>query len=48
MDIQPGEVLITYADIGKAKKLLGYEPKTDVEEGVKEFVKWYKGYYNQK
>jgi UDP-glucuronate 4-epimerase len=45
MDIQPGEVLITYADIGKAKKLLGYEPKTDVEEGIKEFVKWYKQFY---
>jgi UDP-glucuronate 4-epimerase len=45
MEIQPGEVLITYADIKKAKKLLGYNPKTNIEKGVKEFVEWYKKFY---
>lgn len=39
---QPGDVPITYADISKAKKLLGYNPKTSVEEGIEKFVKWFK------
>ncbi len=39
---QPGDVPITYADITKAKKLLGYNPTTSIEEGMKKFVEWYK------
>ncbi|MEW5822296.1 MAG: GDP-mannose 4,6-dehydratase [Cyanobacteriota bacterium] len=39
---QPGDVPITYADITKAKSLLGYNPTTDIVDGIKEFVKWYK------
>ena len=31
----------TYADISKAKELLGYEPKVSIEEGVRKFVKWF-------
>jgi len=31
----------TYADISKAKELLGYRPKTSIEEGVERFVKWF-------
>jgi UDP-glucuronate 4-epimerase len=34
------EPLITYADISKARKLLGYEPKIMVEEGLRRFVEW--------
>jgi UDP-glucuronate 4-epimerase len=34
------EPLITYADISKARKLLGYEPKVMVEEGLRRFVEW--------
>lgn len=41
MPIQPGDVTITYADITKSKKLLGYDPKTSIEEGIRNFVKWY-------
>lgn len=41
MPLQPGDVPETYADIGKAKEMLGYEPKTGIEEGVKKFIKWY-------
>ena len=40
---QPGDVHITYADISKAKRLLGYNPETSIEEGMKEFIKWYFG-----
>jgi UDP-glucuronate 4-epimerase len=43
--LQQGDVLITSADITKAKKLLGYNPKKSLKEGVKEFVEWYKEYY---
>ncbi|MFA5075833.1 MAG: GDP-mannose 4,6-dehydratase [Patescibacteria group bacterium] len=40
--MQPGDVDITYADIRKAQKLLGYQPKTTIEEGMDKFVSWYK------
>ena len=36
----PTEPLITYADVSKARRLLGYEPKVQVEEGLKRFVEW--------
>jgi UDP-glucuronate 4-epimerase len=35
------DVSYTYADIGKARKLLGYEPKVSVADGVKRFYDWY-------
>lgn len=35
------DVPITYADISKAKKDLGYDPKTDIKQGMKEFVTWF-------
>ena len=40
--MQPGDVDRTYANISKAKKLIGYSPKTSFEEGIKKFVEWYK------
>ena len=39
-----GEVKRLIADATKAKKLLGWSPKYRLEEGLKEFVKWYKNY----
>lgn len=45
MPMQPGDVPITFSDTSKAKKLLGYEPNVSIEEGVKNFVDWYKSYY---
>ena len=39
--IPNGDVPITYADISQAKKLLGWEPETSVEEGLKQFSEWY-------
>ena len=42
LPMQPGDVERTYADITKAKSLIGYEPKTTFEEGIKNFVEWYK------
>ena len=42
LPMQPGDVDRTYADISKAKKLIGYEPKTTFEDGIRKFVNWYK------
>lgn len=39
---QEGDVPVTFADISKAKKLLGYNPKTDLKQGIKNFFEWYK------
>lgn len=41
LPMQPGDVDITYADIEKAKSLLGYHPKYSFEEGIRNFVDWY-------
>jgi UDP-glucuronate 4-epimerase len=39
----PTEPLITYADVGKAKKLLDYEPRVQIEQGLERFVEWMRG-----
>ncbi|MGB7070509.1 MAG: GDP-mannose 4,6-dehydratase [Pyrinomonadaceae bacterium] len=39
--LQPGDVPITFADISKAKRLLGYDPKTKIEQGIPKFVEWF-------
>jgi UDP-glucuronate 4-epimerase len=39
---QPGDVPITYADISKAQRLLGYSPQTPFQKGIDEFVAWYR------
>jgi UDP-glucuronate 4-epimerase len=44
MDIQPGDVPATWADAGLLRRLTGYAPQTDVREGVKRFVTWYREY----
>lgn len=38
---QPGDMPLTYADISKARKLLGYNPKTKLSEGLPKFVDWF-------
>lgn len=47
LDKQPmqlGDVEKTYADISKAKEVLGYNPKTNFEDGIKKFIEWYMNY----
>lgn len=39
---QEGDVPLTFADISKAKKLLGYSPKVSLRQGMKKFFEWYK------
>jgi UDP-glucuronate 4-epimerase len=40
--LQPGDVPQTFADITKARRLLGYTPQTQIEEGIKKFVEWFR------
>jgi len=40
--LQPGDVPLTWADISKASKALGYKPATGLEEGLTRFVAWYR------
>lgn len=42
MPMQPGDVNRTFADVSKAKRLLGYQPTTPVEEGIPRFIEWFK------
>lgn len=39
---QPGDVPITYADISKARRLLNYDPKTKIEQGIPRFAEWFR------
>jgi len=39
---QPGDVPITFANIDKARKSLGYNPKVKIEEGIPKFVEWFR------
>ncbi len=41
LEMQPGDVLRTNADITKARKLLGYHPATNFQFGIKKFVEWF-------
>ena len=45
MDMQPGDVLRTYADVSDLEKTIGFKPSTSIEDGLEKFVKWYKGFY---
>jgi len=38
---QPGDVPLTFADVTKARTLLGYEPQVKIEEGVRRFAQWF-------
>lgn len=42
LPMQPGDVEMTYADITKAQKLLGYNSQTTLEQGIQKLVNWYK------
>ncbi|MFW5946371.1 MAG: NAD-dependent epimerase/dehydratase family protein [Candidatus Natronoplasma sp.] len=44
--MQPGDMKVTYADISGSQKKLGFEPETDLREGIEKFVDWYKEYYS--
>ncbi|HIF9201168.1 TPA: NAD-dependent epimerase [Photobacterium damselae] len=47
MDMQPGDVYMTYADTEDLFNATGYKPEVKVKEGVKAFVDWYRAYYQK-
>ncbi|MBD0370783.1 MAG: SDR family NAD(P)-dependent oxidoreductase [Pyrinomonadaceae bacterium] len=40
--MQPGDVPQTFADITKARRLLNYDPQTQIEEGIRRFIEWFR------
>ena len=42
LPVPPGDVNLTWADITKSKKVLGYSPNTSFDEGIKKFVAWFR------
>jgi UDP-glucuronate 4-epimerase len=46
MDLQPGDVPKTYADIDELVRDVGFRPKTPIEVGIPKFIEWYLEYYN--
>jgi UDP-glucuronate 4-epimerase len=42
LPMQAGDVPVTFADISKARKKLGYQPSTSMAEGLNRFVEWYR------
>jgi UDP-glucuronate 4-epimerase len=45
---QPGDVPVTYADISKARKLLDYDPRVKIREGIPKFIEWYRQHKKEK
>jgi len=48
LPMQAGDVAKTYADIESTRRDFGFEPKTQIQEGLQQFVNWYLSYYCQK
>jgi len=45
LPMQPGDVPITYADVTELTEATGFCPHTSIEDGLREFIAWYRGYY---
>jgi UDP-glucuronate 4-epimerase len=45
LPMQPGDVLATYADIDDLTRDVGFRPQTSIEDGIAEFVAWYRDHY---
>ncbi len=45
LPMQPGDVPATYADVEDLSRAVGFSPATPLEDGIEEFVKWYRSYY---
>lgn len=44
LEMQPGDVVRTYADTDRLESVVGYKPKMEIEEGIARFVSWYKDF----
>jgi UDP-glucuronate 4-epimerase len=45
LPMQPGDVMETYADIGDLMRDVGFRPQTSIENGIRDFVAWYRDHY---
>jgi UDP-glucuronate 4-epimerase len=45
LPMQPGDIAATFADIGRARMKLGFQPATTIAEGIPLFVRWYLDYH---
>lgn len=45
LPLQAGDVIATYADVDDLVMEVGFKPATPIEEGIKRFVEWFRGYY---
>ena len=45
MEMQPGDVVKTYADTTDLEEAINFKPKTTIEEGLGKYVEWYKEFY---
>ena len=43
--MQPGDVYQTYADVSELGRDFGFKPSILLEDGLREFARWYRGYY---
>ncbi|MDX1259485.1 NAD-dependent epimerase [Exiguobacterium sp. K1] len=48
IEMQPGDVMRTYADVSELERDIDFKPSTSIEDGLGKFVDWYKEYYNVK
>ena len=46
LPMQPGDVHATYADVDDLARDVGFKPNTPIEEGINNFIVWFRGYYN--
>jgi len=46
LDMQPGDIAETYADISAAERDLGFRPTTSIQDGIPQFVSWFRRYHN--
>ena len=47
LPMQPGDVVETYADISESERDLGFQPTTRIEEGIANFINWYRSFYGR-
>jgi UDP-glucuronate 4-epimerase len=45
LPMQPGDVVETFADVGVLMRDVGFRPQTSIEDGIRDFVAWYRDYY---
>lgn len=45
MDLQPGDVVETFADVSDLERIIDFKPQTTIEDGLQRFVDWYRSYH---